>query len=82
MMIFPGAMLVFLSVASLLTTDFRNLRHCARAELSITYKRRYEKLLVRNLQAVSRIVGFFSREYKNFNIDGIFGLQALDGKES
>jgi len=35
--------------------------------------------LVRNLQAVSRIVGFFSREYKNFNIDGIFGLQALDG---
>jgi len=28
---------------------------------------------------VSKIVGFFSREYRNFNIDGIFGLQALDG---
>jgi len=28
---------------------------------------------------VSKIVDFFAREYRNFNIDGIFGLQALDG---
>ena len=27
-----------------------------------------------------KVVSFFARKYRNFNIDGVFGLQALNGK--
>ena len=40
----------------------------------------HEKLLRRTLISLSKVVDFFAKEYKKFNIDGIFGLQALDGK--
>lgn len=30
--------------------------------------------------SLGKVVDFFAKEYKKFNIDGIFGLQALDGE--
>lgn len=39
----------------------------------------HQRLLRRTLISLSKAVDFFAKEYKKFNIDGIFGLQALDG---
>ena len=41
---------------------------------------RHEELLRTTLLAVEKVVKFLAHEYRNFNIDGVFGLQALDGK--
>lgn len=32
------------------------------------------------LKAVGNIIEFYQRDYKNLNIDGLFGLRVLEGK--
>ena len=73
MLIFPRFIFCFLSLFFLLTSDIG-------AELISVNNGRHEELLRRTLLAVEKVVNFFAREYRNFNIDGVFGLQALDGK--
>ncbi|KAL9954060.1 hypothetical protein ACROYT_G041551 [Oculina patagonica] len=36
-------------------------------------------MLERTLKSLNKVVDFYGREFRKFNIDGIFGLQALDG---
>ena len=55
--------------------------HSVNAELhEIHGRRRQQQLLERTLKSTSKVVDFYGREYRKFNIDGIFGLQALDGE--
>lgn len=71
-----------LSFLALLTSKFAHSRHSLRADFpsALLHSRRHEKLVEKTFQAVRRVVDFYAKEYRNFNIDGIFGLQALDGE--
>ena len=31
------------------------------------------------LQAVEKIIDFYERDYKNLNVDGLYGLRVLEG---
>ena len=50
------------------------------AELTSVNIGRHKELLRRTFLAVEKVVRFFALEYRNFNFDGVFGLQALNGK--
>ena len=82
MLIFSRVIFLFLTFLILLSSKFcrGNQDHLVRGQLSITHNRFQEKQLEETLQAIFKVVEFFESEYRNFNIDGIFGLQALDGK--
>ena len=83
MLIFPRFIFCFLSLFCLLSSEIAKPRFFSSAELTsvnIGNIGRHEELLRTTLLAVERVVNFFAREYRNFNIDGVFGLQALDGK--
>ena len=73
-------MFCFLSLFCLLVSDIGKPRFFSSAELFSVNNGRHEELLRRTLLANERVIIFFAREYRNFNIDGVFGLQALDGK--
>ena len=80
MLIFPRFIFCFLSLFCLLASEIGKPRFFTSAELISVNIGRHEELLRTTLLAVERVVNFFAREYRNFNIDGVFGLQALDGK--
>lgn len=84
MLTFSRVIYVFLTFIILLSSKLRrgNQEQLVRGQLSIIHNRLQEKWLEETLQAVFKVVEFFESEYRNFNIDGIFGLQALDGKYS
>ena len=63
-----------------MAADIGKPRFFSSAELISVNNGRHEELLRRTLLAVEKMVNLFAREYRNFNIDGVFGLQALDGK--
>ena len=74
---------MFLSFKSLLSSVDKEeySGFFANAENSPVNFDSHKELLKRTLEAVRKVVDFFEREYKNFNIDGMFGLQALDGEK-
>ena len=80
MLIFPRFIFCVLSLFCLLASDIGKPRFFSSAELISVNNGRLEELLRRTLLAVEKVVNLFAREYRNFNIDGVFGLQALDGK--
>ena len=80
MFIFPRFIFCFLGLFCLLASDIGKPRFYSSAEVISVNNGRHEELLRRTLFAVEKVVNFFAREYRNFNIDGVFGLQALDGK--
>ena len=80
MLIFPRSIFRVLSLFCLLASDIGKPGFFSSAELISVNNGRHEELLRRTLLAVEKVVNFFAREYRNFNIDGVFGLQALDGK--
>ena len=58
----------------------RNPSYFSSAEFSSVDIGRHKELLRRTLFEVEKVVSFFAGEYRNFNIKGVFGLQALDSK--
>lgn len=54
--------------------------HFVSADLHNIHGGRQRQLLERTLKSLNKVVDFYGREFKKFNIDGIFGLQALDGE--
>ena len=80
MFIFPRFIFCFLSLFFLLASEIRNPSYFSSAEFTSVNIGRHKELLRRTLLAVEKVVSFFAREYGKFNIDGVFGLQALDGK--
>ena len=64
----------------MIASEIRNPRYFSSAEFTLVNIGRHKELLRRTLIAVVKVVSFFAREYRNFNIGGVFGLQALDGK--
>ena len=70
-----------LIVILFLIFDFGRSLHPSHTNLHRIHRDKiHEKLLRRTLISLGKVVDFFAKEYKKFNIDGIFGLQALDGK--
>ena len=80
MLTFPRFIFCFTSLICLLVSDIEKPRFFSSAELISVNNGRHEELLRRTLLAVEKVIKFFAREYRNFNINGVFGLQALDGK--
>lgn len=69
-----------LIVILFLIFDFGRSVHSSHTNLQRIHRDKiHEKLLRRTLISLGKVVDFFAKEYKKFNIDGIFGLQALDG---
>ena len=54
--------------------------HFVSADLHNIHRGRQQQLLERTLKSLNKVVDFYGREFRKFNIDGIFGLQALDGE--
>ena len=71
---------LFWFLLCLLASDIGNPWYLSSAELTSANSGRHKEFLKRTLLAVEKVVSFFASEYRNFNIDGVFGLQALDGK--
>ena len=80
MLIFPRFIFYFLSLFRLLASETGNPSYFSSAEFTSANIGRHKELLRRMFLAVENVVSFFAREYRNFNIDGVFGLHALDGK--
>ena len=78
MLIFQRIIFCFLSLfRSVLASQIGTPRYLSSVELILVNTGGHEELLRRTLLGVEKIVFFFAREYRNFNIDGVFGLQAL-----
>lgn len=69
-----------LALLTILISEFGYSLHSVNADLHKIHRGRKQQMIERTLKSLSKVVDFYGREYRKFNIDGIFGLQALDGK--